>query len=62
MLVSLSSDWINLKNCVVPGCTVSFKLRRFRKLLRAMHLFGENEIVSAIETLPGLQVHYTHML
>jgi hypothetical protein len=45
---------VNLKSRVVPGCTVQYKLRRWRKLLRAMHLFGENEVLSAVDVLPGL--------
>lgn len=58
LMCGVCTDWINLKNCVIPGCTVQFKLRKFRKLLRAMHLFGENEIISAVDTLPGLQVRH----
>jgi hypothetical protein len=46
---------VNLKSHVVPGCTVAFQLRKFRKLLRAMHLMNENEIMSAVEVIPGLQ-------
>lgn len=46
---------MNLKQRVIPGCTVQFKLRQFHKLLRAMHLFSENEVMSAIDLVPGLE-------
>lgn len=40
----------------IPGCTLWFTLTVWESLLRARHLFRPDEIVSALDVLPGMQV------
>ncbi|KAG5181621.1 hypothetical protein JKP88DRAFT_349186 [Tribonema minus] len=51
-----AADFQRVGESAVPGCTLSYRLQTFDKLLAARHLFRENEIIGAFEPLPGLQV------
>ena len=41
---------------VIPGCSLWFTLSVWQSLLKARHLFRPDEIISATDVLPGMQV------
>ena len=50
------SDWMDLyENRRLHSSKIQFRLRKHRKLLRAMHLFRENEMITSEELIPGLK-------
>lgn len=49
-------DWGSVGETVIPGCSLWFTLSVWESLLKARHLFRPDEIVSATDVLPGMQV------
>lgn len=49
-------DWGSVGETVIPGCSLWFTLSVWESLLKARHLFRPDEIISATDVLPGMQV------
>jgi Ca2+-binding EF-hand superfamily protein len=56
-----AGDFQRVGETAVPGCTLSFHLSVFTKLLAARHLIRENEIVGALDVVAGLDVRPQHV-
>lgn len=50
-------DWGSVGETVIPGCSLWFTLSTWENLMKARHLFRPDEIVSATDVLPGMQVN-----
>ncbi|CAM9099649.1 unnamed protein product, partial [Hapterophycus canaliculatus] len=48
-------DWGSVGETVIPGCSLWFTLSVWESLLKARHLFRLDEIISAVDVLPGMQ-------
>lgn len=49
-------DWGSVGETAIPGCSLWFTLSVWENLMKVRHLFRSDEIVSAIDVLPGMQV------